>query len=47
MIYYAYALDGSQHLMGVVSFRELLSAERSRKVRDVMHTDYVFVSGGC
>jgi len=44
MIYYAYALDGSQHLMGVASFRELLSAERSRKVRDVMHTDYVFVS---
>jgi magnesium transporter len=44
MIYYAYALDKSQHLMGVVSFRELLSAERSRKVRDVMHTDYVFVS---
>jgi len=43
MIYYAYALDGSQHLMGVVSFRELLSAERSRRVREVMHTDYVFV----
>jgi magnesium transporter len=43
MIYYAYALDESQHLMGVVSFRELLSAERSRKVREVMHTDYAFV----
>jgi magnesium transporter len=43
MIYYAYTLDESQHLMGVVSFRELLSAERSRKVREVMHTDYVFV----
>jgi magnesium transporter len=43
MIYYAYALDESQHLMGVVSFRELLSAERSRRVREVMHTDYVFV----
>ena len=44
MIYYAYVLDESQHLIGVVSFRELLSAERSRKVREVMHTDYVFVS---
>ncbi len=43
MIYYAYVLDGSQHLLGVVSFRELLSAERSRKVREVMRTDYVFV----
>jgi magnesium transporter len=43
MIYYAYTLDEAQHLMGVVSFRELLSAERSRKVRDVMRTDYVSV----
>jgi magnesium transporter len=43
MIYYAYALDESEHLMGVVSFRELLSAERSRKVRETMRTDYVFV----
>src|SRR6266849_3221367 len=43
MIYYAYVLDESQHLMGVVSFRELLSAERSRKVREVMRTDYVYV----
>ncbi len=43
MIYYAYALDESQHLIGVVSFRELISAERSRKVREVMRTDYVFV----
>ena len=47
MIYYAYALDESQHLIGVVSFRELISAERSRKVREVMRTDYVFVSRRC
>src|SRR4030095_4932215 len=40
---YAYALDDSQHLLGVVSFRELISAERSRRVREIMHTDYVFV----
>jgi magnesium transporter len=43
MIYYAYALDDDQHLLGVVSFRELISAERSKKVREIMHTDYVFV----
>jgi len=43
MIYYGYALDEDQHLLGVVSFRELISAERSKKVRDVIHTDYVFV----
>src|SRR5262249_11994194 len=43
MIYYAYALDKGQHLLGVVSFRELISAERSKKVRDVIHSDYVFV----
>jgi len=43
MIYYAYALDDAQHLLGVISFRELISADRSKKVRDVMHADYVFV----
>lgn len=43
MIYYAYALDDAQHLLGVVSFRELISADRSKKVRDVMRADYVFV----
>lgn len=44
MIYYAYVLDDAQHLLGVVSFRELLAADRSKKVRDVMRTDYVFVA---
>ncbi|HXT26887.1 MAG TPA: magnesium transporter [Candidatus Eisenbacteria bacterium] len=43
MIYYAYALDDEQHLAGVVSFRELVSAERAKKVRDTMRKDYVFV----
>ena len=43
MIYYAYVLDESEHLIGVVSFRELLSAERSRKIREVMRTDYIHV----
>jgi magnesium transporter len=44
MIYYAYVLDEMQHLLGIVSFRELISAERSKKVRDLMHTDYVLVA---
>jgi magnesium transporter len=43
MIYYAYALDDAQHLLGVASFRELISADRSKRVRDVMRPDYVFV----
>ena len=43
MIYYAYALDDAQHLLGVISFRELISAERSKKIRDVMRRDYVSV----
>jgi magnesium transporter len=44
MIYYAYVLGDAQRLLGVVSFRELLAADRSKKVREVMRTDYVFVS---
>jgi magnesium transporter len=44
MIYYAYVLDEAQHLVGVVSFRELLAADRSKKVRNVMRTDFAFVS---
>jgi magnesium transporter len=43
MIYYAYVLDQDRHLLGVISFRELVSADRSRKVRDVMRKEYVFV----
>src|SRR5258705_4179698 len=32
-----------QPLLGIVFFRELISAERSKKVRDLMHPGYVFV----
>lgn len=42
MIYYAYVLD-HERLLGVISFRELISAERSKRVRDVIRTNYVFV----
>jgi len=44
MIYYAYALDETQRLAGVISFRELISASRSKKVREVMRTNFVSVS---
>ena len=44
MIYYAYVVDDAQHLLGVVSFRELISADRSKKVGMVMRTNYVFVA---
>jgi magnesium transporter len=43
MIYYAYVLDDAQHLLGIISFRELVSAERSRNVGEVMRKDCVFV----
>jgi magnesium transporter len=43
-IYYAYVLDAQQHLLGVVSFRELFAAPGDKKVREVMQTDVVTVS---
>jgi magnesium transporter len=43
-IYYGYVLDEKQRLLGVVSCRELFSAERSRLVREIMHTDLVAAS---
>ena len=43
-IYYAYALDEAQHLLGVVGFRDLFAADRSKLVRDIMRTKFVFAS---
>jgi magnesium transporter len=42
-VYYAYVLDASQKLQGVVSLRQLISAPPSRKVAEVMQTDLVTV----
>ena len=42
-VYYVYVLDAEQHLLGVVSFRDLFSAPPDKRVRDVMHTDVVTV----
>jgi magnesium transporter len=40
-IYYLYVIDADQHLVGVVSFRELFLAPPDRTVRDVMTDDVV------
>lgn len=45
-IYYAYVLDEEQQLMGVVSFRDLFSADRDRLVRNVMRTEIVLANEG-
>ena len=42
-VYYLYVLDAEQHLLGVVSFRDLFSAPPQARVRDVMHTEVVTV----
>ncbi|HWB82505.1 MAG TPA: magnesium transporter [Bryobacteraceae bacterium] len=40
-VYYAYAVDPEQHLLGVVSFRDLFSADRTKQVQDIMRTRFV------
>src|SRR3989338_3299157 len=42
-IYYAYVLDHEQHLLGVISFRELLLAPPQKLVENIMKTDIVTV----
>jgi len=42
-IYYVYVLDEQQHLLGVVSFRELFAAPTNTRVRDVMQEQVVCV----
>jgi magnesium transporter len=43
-LYYAYVLDEDQHLLGVVSFRQLLTAPDSKRVRDIMRSELVTVT---
>jgi magnesium transporter len=43
-IYYAYALDDQQHLLGVMSVRELFGGQPERTVRDLMRTNVVTVT---
>ena len=40
---YAYALDGEQRLLGVVSFRELIAAPAATKISELMRKDVVTV----
>ena len=41
IIYYAYVVDAEEHLLGVVSFRELVISSPQRRIRDLMTTDIV------
>jgi len=43
-IYYAYVVDPEQHLLGVVSFRDLFATDPKKIVADVMETEVVRVS---
>jgi magnesium transporter len=43
IMYYGYVLDNEQHLLGVVSFRDLFAAQGARPVREVMKTSLVTV----
>lgn len=40
-IYYAYVLDSNQKLQGVVSFRELFSAQPQKIVKEIMQTEMI------
>jgi magnesium transporter len=42
-IYYAYVLDGDQRLVGVVSFRDLLTAPPEQRIADLMRREVVSV----
>ena len=43
-VYYLFALDDAQHLLGVVSFHDLFKAPPDQKVQDIMKTDLVVVT---
>ncbi|MCY1072865.1 magnesium transporter [Archangium lansingense] len=43
-VYYAYVLDAQQHLLGVVSLRQLIQAAPDERVDEVMRRDVVTVS---
>jgi magnesium transporter len=42
-VYYVYVLDAAQHLLGVVSFRDILLAPPDKRVREIMRTDVVTI----
>ena len=46
MIYYLYIVDAEQHLMGVVSLRELVIANSQTRLHELMDTDVIKVTIG-
>jgi magnesium transporter len=44
ILYYAYVLDEQQQLLGVLSFRELFSADGSKAVNEIMRKKFVAAS---
>jgi magnesium transporter len=40
-VYYVYVVDADQHLLGVVSFRDLIVAPGDKLVKDVMRTEII------
>lgn len=43
-VYYAYVLDDSQRLLGVLNFRDLFAADGNALVRDLMRTDFIYAT---
>lgn len=44
-IYYSYVVDRDDHLLGVISFRELLMSPSTKKLEELMKRDYIWVPG--
>src|SRR6266508_325355 len=40
-VYYVFVVDAEEHLLGVVSFRDLLVAQGDKLVRDIMRTEVI------
>lgn len=43
MVYYLYIVDAERHLLGVVSLRQLVTAEPGKRMHDLMDTDVIKV----
>ena len=44
--YYAYVLDAEEKLLGVVSFRDLLTSPGDKTIQEIMHTDVITAPEG-
>jgi magnesium transporter len=43
LIYYSYVVDEKEHILGVISLRELLAAQPEKRLSEIMDTRIVFV----